>query len=286
MLLLIMCCYLEVADRCMTTAIKLVLAQAFVAGATALVYQLVRDRVLYRRPFAERGPATLRLHLRAQLLLELFVLANAQASPLPMRGFGTLSAQGARITRRSRKLHLPAWDHRDALATRTRHLHPRKVQREIMLGKKRTDVRPRPCDDRHALLRPLGNPWAGHVPQVDIELQQAGGFFQLLSQQLHDFMLRLIGRADYHLPRDFAIQIHRKVLLEAVEGFRAAFAAVADVFILDRDASVRGDVRLDAPPPRLPVRVGFRILRDNLGSQEQSPDFLRLAEYHSKYPRH
>src|SRR4029434_2019279 len=36
------------------------------------------------------------------------------------------------------------------------------------------------------------------------------------------------------------------------------------VFILDRDAPVRGDVLLDAPPPRLPVRVGFRILRDNL----------------------
>ena len=30
MLLLIMCCYLEVADRGMTTAIKLVLAQTFV----------------------------------------------------------------------------------------------------------------------------------------------------------------------------------------------------------------------------------------------------------------
>jgi hypothetical protein len=33
---------------------------------------------------------------------KLFVLANAQASPGPGRGFGTLSAQGARSARRSR----------------------------------------------------------------------------------------------------------------------------------------------------------------------------------------
>ena len=79
MLLLITCCYLEVADRRMTTAIKLVLAQAFVSGATSLVHQLMRNRVLHRRPFAERGPSTLRLHLGSQLLLELLVLADAQA---------------------------------------------------------------------------------------------------------------------------------------------------------------------------------------------------------------
>src|SRR5712691_12086420 len=132
------------------------------------------DRMFNRGAFAQGSPATLRLHLRAQLLLELFVLADAQVSPLPVRGFGTLSAQGARITRRSRKLDMPAWDHRDALATRTGHLHPRKVQSEIMLGKKRTNLRPRTCENVHALLRPLGNPWAGHVPQVDIQLQQAG----------------------------------------------------------------------------------------------------------------
>src|SRR5215468_6638488 len=95
-------------------------------------------------------------------------------------------------------------------------------------------------------------------PRATLELQQAGGFRQLFSQPLHDFMLRLIGRTDDRLPRDFAIQISRQVLLEAVEGFRAAVAAVADVFILDRDAPVRGDVLLEAPPPRRPVRVGFR----------------------------
>ena len=123
MLLLIMCCDLEVADRRMTTAIKLVLAQAFVAGSTSLVRQLMGNRVLHRGPFAQRGPSTLRLHLGAQLLLELLVLADAQASALPARGFRTLGAQGTRVTRRSRKLGMLAWDHGDGLATRTGHLH-------------------------------------------------------------------------------------------------------------------------------------------------------------------
>ena len=205
MLRLIMCRYLEVTHRRMTTAVKLVFAQAFVPSATSLVGQLMGNRVLYRRPFPQRGPSTLRLDLGAQLLLELFVLADAQASALPGPGFGTLSAQGARITRHSWKLDMLAGDHRDALATRTGHLHTCKVQREIMLGKKQTDLRPRTCDNVHALLHPLGNPWAGHVPQVDIELQQAGGFLQLLSQHLHALMFWLIGGADHHLPRDFAI---------------------------------------------------------------------------------
>ena len=71
----------------MPTAIKLVLAQAFVSGATSLVHQLMRNRVLQRRPFAERGPSTLRLHLGSQLLLELLVLADAQASALSVGGF-------------------------------------------------------------------------------------------------------------------------------------------------------------------------------------------------------
>jgi hypothetical protein len=139
------------------------------------------------------------------LLLELFVLADTQASPVPGRGFGTLSAHGARIARRRR----------------TGHLHPRTVQHAIMLSKKRPTVRPRTCDNVYALLRPLGHPWAGHVPQVDSELQQAGGFFSLLSQPLHDRMLRLIGRADDHLPRDCALHIHRQVLWALSRGDRS-----------------------------------------------------------------
>src|SRR6516165_41450 len=176
MLLLIMCRYLEVADCRMTTAIKLVLAQAVVSGVTSLVHQLVRNRVLHRCPFPERGPSTLRLHLGSQLLLELFVLADAQASALPAHGFGTLGSQGTRVTRRRRELSMLAGDHGDALAPRTGHLHPRKVQGEIILREKRTNLWPGASDNVHALRRPSGNPWAGHVSQVDIELQQAGGF--------------------------------------------------------------------------------------------------------------
>src|SRR6516164_460614 len=266
MLLLIMCHDLEVTHRRMTTAIKLVFAQAFVPGAASLVCHLMGNRVLYRCPFPQRGPSTLRLYFGAQLLLELFVLTDAQASALPVLDFGTLRAQGARITRRSWKLDMLAEDHRDALAPRTGHLHAHKVQRESILGKKRATLRPRTGNNVHALLRPLGNPWAGHVPQVDIELEQAGGFLQLFSQQLHDLMLWLIGRADHHFPRDFAIQIHRKVLLEAIEGFRAALAAVAHVLILDRDAAIRRNMLLDASGPRPSRRIWFRVLGHNLGN--------------------
>src|SRR4029450_6436869 len=104
MLLLIMCRYLEVAHRRMTTAIKLVLAHAFVAGSTSLVHQLVRNRVLHCRPFPERGPSTPRLHLGAQLLLELLILADAHASALAVCGCGALGAQDTRVTRRRRTL--------------------------------------------------------------------------------------------------------------------------------------------------------------------------------------
>ena len=200
MLLLIMCCDLEVADRRMTPAIKLVFAQAFVAGSTSLVRQLMGNRVLHRGPFAQRGSSPLCLHLGPQLLLERLVLADAQASALPVRGFRALGAQGTHVTRRSRKLGRLAEDHGDALVTRTGDLHPRKVQGEIMLREQRTHLWPGAGDNVHALLRPLGNPGAGHVPQVDIKLQQAGGLLQLRGQQLDGLILRLIGRANHHLP--------------------------------------------------------------------------------------
>src|SRR5712692_7054524 len=191
MLLLITCRYVEVADRRMPTAIKLVLAQAFVSGSTSLVHHLVSNRVLHRCPFPERGPSTLCLHLGSQLLLARLVLADAHASALSMCGFGALGTQGTRVTCRRRKLGMLAGNHGDALATRTGHLHTHEVQGDIMLREKRTNVRPGPSDNGHALLRPLGNPWAGHVSQVDSELQQAGGLLQLLGSQLYRFLLWL-----------------------------------------------------------------------------------------------
>src|SRR5215472_7703401 len=152
MLLLITCRNLEVADRRRTPAIKRVLAQACVAGSTSLMHPLVRNRVFHRRPFPERGPSTLRLHLGPQLLLARLVLADAHASALSVSGFGALGAQGTGITCRSRKLGRLAWDHGDSLATRTGHLPTRKVQRKIILGEKRTNLRPRARDHVHALL--------------------------------------------------------------------------------------------------------------------------------------
>jgi hypothetical protein len=133
MLLLITCRYLEVADRRMTTAIKLVLAQAFVSGSTSLMHQLVRNRVFHRRPFPERGPSTLRLHLGPQLLLELLVLADTHASALSGGGFGALGSPATRVTCRRWNLGMLAGDHGDALAPWTGHLHTHKVQSEIML---------------------------------------------------------------------------------------------------------------------------------------------------------
>src|SRR5262245_46970130 len=104
MLLLVMCCDLEVADRRMPSAIKLVFAQAFVSGSTSLVRQLMGNRVLHCGPFAQRGSSPLRLHFGPQLLLERLVLADAQASALSVRGFRALGAQGTLVTRHSRKL--------------------------------------------------------------------------------------------------------------------------------------------------------------------------------------
>jgi hypothetical protein len=56
-----MCRDLEVADRRMTTTIKLVLAQALVADATALVRQLMGDGVL--------NPVRLRSEARPRFVL-------------------------------------------------------------------------------------------------------------------------------------------------------------------------------------------------------------------------
>src|SRR4029453_2231330 len=264
MLLVTTCRYLQIADRSMTTAVKLVLTQAFVPGSPSLVRQLMGNRVLHRCPFPQRGPSTLRLHLSSQLLLELFVLAEVHASALSVGGFGALGAQGTRVTCRRRKLGRLAWDHGDGLAPRTGHLPTRKVQSKIMLSEKRPTLGPRARDNVYTLLRPLGNPWAGHVPQLDIELQQTWTPLQCLGQQLAHLMLWLIRRADYHLPRVLVMHIHGKVLLKAVEGFGTAFATVAHVLILDRDAPIRHNVLLKTAPARSTLRGWLGVLRDNL----------------------
>ena len=73
--------------------------------------------MLHRRAFPQRGASTLGLELGAQLLLQPFVLADAQASAMPARGGRALGAQGTWVTRRRWQLCRLAWDHGDGLAT-------------------------------------------------------------------------------------------------------------------------------------------------------------------------
>jgi hypothetical protein len=99
-----MCRHLQVAHRRVTTAVKLVLTQTFISGSTSLMCQLMGDGVLYRSPFAQRGPSSLRLDLGAQLLLERLVLADSQGPAMPELGSGPLRSLGTRVTGPGRKL--------------------------------------------------------------------------------------------------------------------------------------------------------------------------------------
>ena len=106
MLLLIMCRDLEVADRRMPTAVKLVLAQPFVAGAPSLMGHLMGNGMLHRRPFAQGSPAALGPELGTQFVLERLILADRQGPALPGLGGGALCALGTHVTGTGRKLAL------------------------------------------------------------------------------------------------------------------------------------------------------------------------------------
>ena len=60
------------------------------------------------------------------------------------------------------------------------------------------------CGQGRAIMyTPCSAHWAMrglHVSQVDIELQQARSFLQLLGQQLYCLMLGSFAGADHHLP--------------------------------------------------------------------------------------
>src|SRR5215475_15594106 len=105
-------CDLEVADRRMTTTVKLVFPPSLVSSSSALVHQLRGDGRFHRRAFAQGGPAAVGLHLGPQLLLELRVLADGQAPAWPEPGFGTLPTHRTRGTRAGRTLGVPPWAHR------------------------------------------------------------------------------------------------------------------------------------------------------------------------------
>ena len=128
--------------------------------------------MLNRGSFAQRGTSTLGFDLSSELVLEWFIRTDMQASPLTDPGCGALRALWTSITGAGGKLGVCARDHRYGLATRTGDGLVRKVQGEIVLGEERPAWRPGAGNDVDAPRGPLRHAWTGHVPQVDIKLQQ------------------------------------------------------------------------------------------------------------------
>src|SRR6516165_12042665 len=217
------------------------------------------DRMLHRGAFAQRGASAFGFDLGAQLVLELFVLTDMQASPLPEPGFGALRSLWTPSTGAGGELGVFAWDQRHGLASRTGDHPVRKVQGEVVLREECPALGPGAGDDGDTLRGPLRNAWAGHVPQVDVELQQALPTLQFLSHQLHGLIFRLVGWADHHRARHFAVPIQDKVLLEPVERFGAALTAMPHGRVFKGDAAVRGHILLDTLAPRPSLRVWFGI---------------------------
>src|SRR5215510_14225872 len=225
------------------------------------------DRMLNRCSFAQRGASTLGFDLGSELVLAWFVLTDMQASPWTDPGCGARRALWTSITGAGGKLGVFAEDHRDGLASRTGDGPVRKVQGEVVLGEERPALRPGAGNDVDALLGPLRNAWTGHVPQVDIQLQQPWRLLQRLDQQLYRFVLWLVRWADHDLARDMTIQVQHEVFLKAVERFGAAFTTVSHVRLLNGNAPIWGHLLLDALAPRATVRVWFGVLRANLGDR-------------------
>src|SRR4030095_903420 len=133
---------------------------------------LMGDRMLNCCSFAQRGASTLGFDLGAEHVLELFVLTDMQASPLAEPGCGAVCSLWTPITGVCGKLGVFAWDHRHGLAPRTGEHSVRTVQGEVILIEECPAWRPGAGHDVDALLSPLRHAWAGHVPQVDVQLQQ------------------------------------------------------------------------------------------------------------------
>src|SRR5512132_1005190 len=191
----------------MTPTVKLILAQSLIAGSSPAVGHMMGNRMLHRGAFAQGSSTTLGLDLGTELLLELLVLADGQTAAVPEPGCGTLRTHWTDITGTGRKLGVLAEDHRDSLTVGTRDRAVREVQREVVLGQQRPALRPGAGNDVHALRGPLGNPWARHIPQIDVQLEQTWALLQLLRQELHGLMFRLVGRTDHHLTRHLAVQV-------------------------------------------------------------------------------
>src|SRR4029453_2363049 len=143
------------------------------------------DRVLHSCSFAQRGASALGFDLGSELVLELFILTDRQASPLAALGCGALRTLWTYLTGACWKLGVFAWDHRHGLTTRTGDRPVRKVQSEVVLGEECPALWPRAGNYVPPLRGPLCNPWASHVPQVDVQLQQARFLLQDVRHQGH-----------------------------------------------------------------------------------------------------
>src|SRR5262245_20314908 len=119
----------------MAPTVKLIFAQPLIAGSPPLVCHMMGNRMFHRRPFAQRGPATLGLQLGPQLLLKLLILADRQRPPLPELRSRALRARRTRVTGTRRKLGGSAWEHRHGLAARTGDRRVCKVEAEVGLVK-------------------------------------------------------------------------------------------------------------------------------------------------------
>jgi hypothetical protein len=97
MLLLIMCCHLQVADGCMTTTVTLVLAQPLGAGAPSLVRSLMGERMFDPWVFPQRRPSAFGPELGTQCLLERLILADGQRPALPELGGSARHSLGTHV---------------------------------------------------------------------------------------------------------------------------------------------------------------------------------------------
>ena len=131
-----------------------------------------------------------------------------------------------------------------------------------MLREKRTNLWPGASDNVHALLRPLGNAWARHVSQVDIELRMPAFSNSSANSSTASCSGSFAGRTT--TSRVTVLSKSTAKCFKTVEGFGTAFATVAHVLILDRDAPVRCDVLFDTSPARSTPRVWLGVLHDKL----------------------
>src|ERR671925_804548 len=164
--------HLEVTDRRMAAAVKLVRAEPLRAGTPSLMRDVMGDRMLHRWSCAPRGTSTPGFALGSELVLERFVLTDRPASPLTAPGCGARRSLGTPLTGAGGQLGVCARDPWDGLATRTGDWPVRTVPGDVVLGEERPALRPGAGHAGDARRGPWRHAWTGPGPQVAIQLQQ------------------------------------------------------------------------------------------------------------------